>query len=128
MRILSINPIDAAYDKCYVYHMLLKPLDKNGFISTENSVGHIIFSKEERAVFVSTSTKVDDLVKVSFLITMDYFRTSVKKFYDKFLFEERRTAEQIVAEEIFGSVLFKVFHDMKDALRGIHAEATAYIS
>lgn len=126
MKILNICPIDTTFDRHYIYYVVAKPSDKHGFITINEMKHKVLFVPSERILYVSEKTTNKELVKTSFLITLDYFRTSVKKFYDKFLFEKTRTMEQMMAEEVFSTIMSVVFFETKQALEESKKEILAF--
>jgi hypothetical protein len=116
MEILKIDPLDSAFDKCYVYYLMVIEPDEKGLIIVDGVKVVSIFNPENRTCYLSSKAKARELYHNSFLITLDYIRTSIQCFPSRKLFEKERTMEQTIAEEIFASMTDNVCSNLYKAL------------
>lgn len=117
MEILKIDPLDPSFDKCYVYYLMVIEPDERGLITVDDRKVVSTFNPENRTCYLSSKAKARELYHNSFLITLDYVRTSIKCFPNGKLFEKERTMEQTIAEEIFASMTDNVCSNLYKALK-----------
>ena len=117
MEILKINPLDPAFDKCYLYYLQILEADEDGLITVNGEKYVSLFDSETRMCYLSNKSKARELYHNSFLITLDYLRTSVNKFHNEIMFDKKRSMEQMMAEEIFACLMDGVCHNLHKSLK-----------